>query len=99
MIGDRLTNGRVFAAISPGFTDGIRADMDGNLWCSMGWADPSEDGVRCYAPDGTLIGKIQYSQELLNLPVSPAGDLAQKELAELQRLLEGLQTQLRGRLD
>ena len=67
VIGDRLANGRVFAAISPGFTDGIRADMDGNLWCSMGWTDPSEDGVRCYAPDSTLIGKIHLPENCANL--------------------------------
>jgi len=66
--GARLRNGRVFAAdFAPGMTDGVRTDVDGNVWCSMGWADPSEDGVRCYAPDGDLIGKIHLPEGCANL--------------------------------
>jgi gluconolactonase len=64
----RLCNGRVFAEdFAPGMTDGLRADMAGNVWCSMGWADPAEDGVRCYAPDGTLIGKVHLPEVCANL--------------------------------
>jgi len=60
--------GRVFADdFAPGFTDGMRIDAEGNVWCSMGWADPAEDGVRCYAPDGTLIGKIHLPETCANL--------------------------------
>ncbi|MDQ0448602.1 sugar lactone lactonase YvrE [Methylobacterium aerolatum] len=62
--GDRLTGDRVF---TEGFTDGIRIDVDGNVWCSMGWADASEDGVRCYAPSGDLIGKIHLPETCANL--------------------------------
>ena len=66
--GDKLSGGKVFAEnFAPGFTDGIRADTDGNLWCSMGWADPKEDGVRCYAPGGELIGKIHLPETCANL--------------------------------
>lgn len=65
--GARLRNGRVFADFSPGMTDGVRCDMDGNVWCSMGWGDPAEDGVRCYAPDGDLIGKIHLPEGCANL--------------------------------
>jgi gluconolactonase len=66
--GTKLKNGRVFADdFLPGFTDGMRVDMQGNVWCSMGWADPSEDGVRCYAPDGDLIGKIHLPETCANL--------------------------------
>jgi gluconolactonase len=66
--GDKLTNGKVFAqGFAPGFTDGVRADIDGNVWCSMGWADPKEDGVRCYAPTGDLIGKIHLPETCANL--------------------------------
>ena len=61
--GAALRNGRVFADdFRPGMTDGLRCDVDGNVWCSMGWGDPSEDGVRCYAPDGDLIGKIHLPE-------------------------------------
>jgi gluconolactonase len=63
-----VSNGKVFADnFSPGFTDGMRCDTDGNVWCSMGWADPKEDGVRCYAPDGTMIGKIHVPETVANL--------------------------------
>jgi len=65
--GARLSNGRVFADFKPGMTDGIRCDVDGNLWCSMGWSDPAEDGVRCYAPNGDLIGKIHLPEACANL--------------------------------
>ncbi|HEX3500710.1 MAG TPA: SMP-30/gluconolactonase/LRE family protein [Stellaceae bacterium] len=66
--GDKLANDKVFAEnFAPGFTDGVRTDMDGNVWCSMGWADPKEDGVRCYAPSGDLIGKIHLPETCANL--------------------------------
>jgi gluconolactonase len=66
--GATLTHRRVFAEdFSPGFTDGIRCDVHGNVWASMGWADPSEDGVRCYAPDGELIAKIHLPEVCANL--------------------------------
>jgi gluconolactonase len=66
--GGRLRNGRVFADdFAPGMTDGLRSDNDGNVWCSMGWGDPVEDGVRCYSPDGDLIGKIHLPEGCANL--------------------------------
>lgn len=66
--GDKLTNGRIFAEdFSPGMTDGIRTDSAGNVWASSGWGDPAEDGVRCYAPEGDLIGKIQLPEPCANL--------------------------------
>ena len=66
--GARLSNGRVFADdFAPGMTDGLRTDTDGNVWCSMGWADPAEDGVRCYAADGDLIGRVRLPEGCANL--------------------------------
>jgi gluconolactonase len=66
--GGKLANSKVFAEnFAPGFTDGVRTDVDGNVWCSMGWADPNEDGVRCYAPNGDLIGKIHLPETCANL--------------------------------
>ena len=66
--GARLRNGRVFADdFAPGMTDGVRTDVDGNVWCSMGWSDPAEDGVRCYAPNGELIGKVHLPEVCANL--------------------------------
>ncbi|MEO8713390.1 MAG: SMP-30/gluconolactonase/LRE family protein [Acetobacteraceae bacterium] len=64
----KLRNSRIFAdEFAPGFTDGLRVDVEGNVWCSMGWADPSEDGVRCYSPEGRLIGKIHLPEACANL--------------------------------
>ena len=60
--------GKVFAeGFAPGITDGMRCDVEGNVWCSMGWADPKEDGVRCYSPEGDLLGKIHIPETVANL--------------------------------
>jgi gluconolactonase len=64
----KVSNGKVFAeGFAPGLTDGMRADVEGNIWCSMGWADPKEDGVRCYSPHGELLGKIHIPETVANL--------------------------------
>jgi gluconolactonase len=64
----KLANGRVFVEdFKPSNSDGVRCDVDGNVWCSMGWGDPQEDGVRCYAPDGDLVGKIHIPETCANL--------------------------------
>ena len=64
----KVSNGRVFANdFAPGFTDGMRCDADGNVWCSMGWADPKDDGVFCYSPEGQLLGKIHVPETVANL--------------------------------
>ncbi len=66
--GDKLTGGKVFAEnFAPGITDGVRTDIDGNVWCSMGWAAPKEDGVRCYAPNGDMIGIVHLPETCANL--------------------------------
>ena len=66
--GGKLKSGRIFAEdFAPGFTDGLRVDIQGNVWCSMGWGDAGEDGVRCYASDGDLIGKIHLPETCANL--------------------------------
>jgi gluconolactonase len=67
-VANKLRKGRVFAEdFAPGFTDGLRVDVKGNVWCSMGWADPAEDGVRCYAPDGDIIGKVHLPETCANV--------------------------------
>jgi len=65
--GARLTNGRMFANMSPGSSDGIRCDVDGNLWSAAGWAAEGFNGVHVFAPDGTLIGKIHLPETCANL--------------------------------
>ncbi len=61
MVGGRPVNGRFFAKPDRGCADGIRCDTDGNLWSSAG------DGVHCFAPDGTLLGKILVPETVSNL--------------------------------
>jgi gluconolactonase len=56
-----LSGGDVFATCTNGFFDGFRFDTDGRLWTSAG------DGVHCYDPDGTLIGKIHVPGPVSNV--------------------------------
>ncbi len=65
--GVRLKNGRMFANMSPGSSDGIRCDVDGNVWSAAGWAGDGYNGVHVFAPDGTLIGKIHLPETCANL--------------------------------
>ena len=64
----KASNSKVFAEMpKPSITDGMRCDTAGRVWCSVGWGDPSEDGVRCYTPDGDLLGKIHIPETVANL--------------------------------
>jgi gluconolactonase len=57
----RLSGGRVFATCTEGLFDGFRLDDAGRVWTSAG------DGVHCYDPDGTLIGKILVPEAVANV--------------------------------
>ncbi|MDE0041783.1 MAG: SMP-30/gluconolactonase/LRE family protein [Candidatus Poribacteria bacterium] len=65
--GTSVTNGRNFCDMAPGTSDGIRCDIDGNLWSSAGWAGGGFDGVHVFAPDGDLIGRIHLPEVCANL--------------------------------
>ena len=65
--GVRLKNGRLFVNMAPGSSDGIRCDVDGNVWSAAGWAGEGYNGVHVFAPDGTLIGKIHLPETCANL--------------------------------
>ena len=60
----RLANGKEFVSMKldgfdqAGFADGIRADVDGNVWASAGWVGDGYDGVHIFAPEGERIGQI-----------------------------------------
>src|SRR3981081_4649865 len=43
--GTTISNKRVFVDAGPGTPDGMRADIDGNLWCGWGMGDPEPYGV------------------------------------------------------
>jgi gluconolactonase len=63
----RLHNSRLFVDMKPGGSDGIRCDIDGNLWSAAGWGGEGYDGVHIFAPDGALIGKIKLPEACSNL--------------------------------
>ncbi|TKT74635.1 SMP-30/gluconolactonase/LRE family protein [Aquamicrobium sp. LC103] len=56
----RLSGGKVFADSTAGLFDGFRLDTDGRIWTS------AQDGIHCYDPDGTLIGKIKVPEVVSN---------------------------------
>lgn len=58
---NRLSGGAVFADCDAGLFDGLRVDREGHVWSSAG------DGVHCYAPDGTLLGRILVPEVVANL--------------------------------
>jgi len=65
--GDKISNKRILVDAGPGTPDGMRCDIDGNLWCGWGMGDPELDGVVVYAPDGVLIGRIALPERCANL--------------------------------
>jgi gluconolactonase len=50
-----------------GGSDGIRCDVDGNVWSAAGWAGEGYDGVHVFAPDGARIGQILLPEICANL--------------------------------
>lgn len=52
--------------MAPGSSDGIRCDVDGNVWSAAGWAGRLQRGA-LFAPDSTLIGKIHLPETCANL--------------------------------
>jgi len=73
--GRKVKTGREFASMkmalksgeAAGFADGIRADVDGNIWAGMGWVGEGYDGVHIFAPDGQRIGQILLPEICANL--------------------------------
>jgi gluconolactonase len=65
--GSKLANGRVFIDGQGGNPDGMRCDVDGNLWVGWGIGSAELNGVRVFAPDGKLIGRIRLPESSANL--------------------------------
>jgi gluconolactonase len=73
--GKRLGKGREFASMKLktkdgeliGGSDGIRPDVDGNIWSSAGWVGAGYDGVHIFAPDGQRIGQILLPETCSNI--------------------------------
>jgi gluconolactonase len=69
--GRKLGGGRRFVSMEmdgrSGGADGIRADVDGNVWASAGWVGAGYDGVHVFAPDGQRIGLIRLPEICSNV--------------------------------
>ncbi len=59
--GRELANPRVFAVITPGFSDGFRVDIHGFVYTS------SEDSVQVYHPDGQRLARVPVPEKVGNL--------------------------------
>ena len=67
--GAKLADGRVLVENEKhggGGADGLRVDVDGNLWCGWGGGE-GLDGVAIFNPDGKLIGRIDLPERCANL--------------------------------
>lgn len=66
--GVKLTNKCQLIDAGRGCIEGIKCDVDGNIWAGAGWVvREGYDGVHCYAPDATLLGKILLPETCANL--------------------------------
>ena len=69
---NRLAKRRRFCSmelegVGSGLADGIRADVDGNIWASAGWGGDGYDGVHIFSPEGERIGQILLPEICSNL--------------------------------
>jgi len=73
--GAKLENGRRFISMEmewngkkvAGQADGIRCDVEGNIWSSAGWVGEGYDGVHIFSPDGDRIGQIRLPEMCSNV--------------------------------
>lgn len=61
VVDTRCKNGRTFAVINEGLSDGFRVDVDGNLWTS------SATGVIVFDAGGLELGRIPVPEKVSNL--------------------------------
>jgi gluconolactonase len=66
--GTQLEGGQTLVTAEPdGTPDGLRVDVDGNLWVGWGMGKAGLDGVSIFNPQGTLIGRIDLPERCANL--------------------------------
>jgi gluconolactonase len=66
--GRALSNGKTLITAETGGTpDGMRVDVDGNLWVGWGMGSEELDGVSIFNADGKLIGRIDMPERCANL--------------------------------
>jgi len=65
--GTRLGNPRKLIDAGPGTPDGLRVDVDGNLWVGWGMGEEGLDGVSVFNPEGRPIGRVDLPERCANL--------------------------------
>jgi gluconolactonase len=65
--GRRLAGRRKLVDAGPGTPDGLRVDVDGNLWVGWGMGQEGLDGVAVFNPEGQPIGRIDLPERCANL--------------------------------
>jgi gluconolactonase len=59
--GGALSGGDVFVTCDAGTFDGLRLDAEGRIWAA------AHDGLHCFSPDGTLLGKLHVPEIVSNV--------------------------------
>jgi gluconolactonase len=65
--GRTLSGGDILIDAGRGTPDGMRCDVDGNLWCGWGMGSDDLDGVMIFNPQGRPIGRIALPERCANL--------------------------------
>ena len=73
--GKKVKDGKVFTTNkgvladekAKGNSDGVRCDVEGNLWASAGWIGDGYDGVHVFNPAGKMLGYIKLPETASNL--------------------------------
>ncbi|KAB8257579.1 hypothetical protein BDV32DRAFT_140268 [Aspergillus pseudonomiae] len=64
-----LTNQRLFAMADKGIPDGIKCDLDGNVYSGCG------DGINVWSPGGVLLGRILIDGGVANFCFGKGGEM------------------------
>jgi gluconolactonase len=66
--GTKLASGRTLITAQPnGTPDGLRCDVDGNLWVGWGMGAENLDGVSIFNAEGKPIGRINLPERVANV--------------------------------
>jgi len=66
--GMALSGGSTLITAEPnGSPDGMRIDVDGNLWVGWGMGEAGLDGVAIFTPDGKALGRIDLPERCANV--------------------------------
>jgi gluconolactonase len=64
-----LTNRRLFAMTDNGIPDGIKCDLEGNVYSGCG------DGIHVWSPGGVLLGRIRIDGGCANFCFGKDGEI------------------------